>query len=835
LEADYGQSDRSDGQDRRFAGAFGTAFANDRGHFTLGLEHQDSASVGCVNVRTWCAQNVALVQNPNAGALGANGQWVGAPTSILVQNARGQITSGGLWYGVFNFPPAPLYAVNDAGNGLIAYNQGVGAQSFSSNVAGGDGRSVYRYTNLTAPVNRNVGSGTLTFAITDTLNLKADFSLGKVETVNRTGGLDATFTSLQYDNAYLLMNPALAAGAASTFVPTDPTDPIKGFSGYTKDWTSQIDSYSRFTTNLKRFSVGLDGRFGSSSWTWDGYYQYGESDRTQLVNDNRHLNAYNFATDAVFVNGVDASAGIECRVTQQIRNGAAAAPAVGTNLYDIAQGCVPLNVLGTSPIDAAAKAYAFGFLNEQTTINQQVLAFNAQGDLYEGIGAGAFQGAAGVEYRHEKGENIGSQKGAPDYVRTDYLIQYGESFAGKVDAYEAYAETSLPLLKGATFAKLLDVDLAARWSRYENTGTLGPGDGVSRSHDLFTWKASGNWKPVDWLRVRASQSRDMRAANFRELYYGQIIHEGGIFGFCGPTGTQATDPCTWSLEGNVDLKPERSDTTTFGLVFEPSGALQGFQFAADYFRIKITDAIQQANVRRVLDGCYVSHLQEYCDLVTFRQPPSTYEASTGGTYPSIEYLRALAFNGSGYLYRGIDFTGSYLLDMHDAGSLAFRLLATRMIEQSFEAVPGQGFVNIVGQVGSGNSFLSDNQPTAKWQANLSTTWQKGAFSSTLQARYVGSGVKNYLGVDPTDANYATAPSNYVRLDDNTVGSYVVFGLNANYRFENVGGVDRIDLWGNVSNLFDRKPPLIGDGVGGTNPIFYDTLGRYYRVGIRMAF
>ncbi len=34
--------------------------------------------------------------------------------------------------------------------------------------------------------------------------------------------------------------------------------------------------------------------------------------------------------------------------------------------------------------------------------------------------------------------------------------------------------------------------------------------------------------------------------------------------------------------------------------------LPGFQFAADYFKIKITDAIQQASTQRVLDGCRLS-------------------------------------------------------------------------------------------------------------------------------------------------------------------------------------------------------------------------------------
>jgi len=53
-----------------------------------------------------------------------------------------------------------------------------------------------------------------------------------------------------------------------------------------------------------------------------------------------------------------------------------------------------------------------------------------------------------------------------------------------------------------------------------------------------------------------------------------------------------------------------------------------------------------------------------------------------GDYSSIKDLRALAYNGSGYTYSGIDFTGSYKLDLNDASSLNFRLISTRMLKQT---------------------------------------------------------------------------------------------------------------------------------------------------------
>jgi outer membrane receptor protein involved in Fe transport len=39
----------------------------------------------------------------------------------------------------------------------------------------------------------------------------------------------------------------------------------------------------------------------------------------------------------------------------------------------------------------------------------------------------------------------------------------------------------------------------------------------------------------------------------------------------------------------------------------------------------------------------------------------------------------------------------------------------------------------------------------------------------------------------------------------------------------------------VNNLWDKDPPFSAGGTGGVNGIFYDTLGRTYRVGVRLTF
>ncbi len=89
-----------------------------------------------------------------------------------------------------------------------------------------------------------------------------------------------------------------------------------------------------------------------------------------------------------------------------------------------------------------------------------------------GSAPGAIQGALGAEYRTEKGQNVAAQ-GIPDYVRTDYNVQYGESFAGDVDVTEGYGELNIPVLRNVVAAKKLDFNLAARISRYDNQGKEG--------------------------------------------------------------------------------------------------------------------------------------------------------------------------------------------------------------------------------------------------------------------------------------------------------------------------------------------------------------------------
>ena len=73
--------------------------------------------------------------------------------------------------------------------------------------------------------------------------------------------------------------------------------------------------------------------------------------------------------------------------------------------------------------------------------------------------------------------------------------------------------------------------------------------------------------------------------------------------------------------------------------------------------------------------------------------------------------------------------------------------------------------------------------------------------------------------------------------------YQIFTLSGNYTFKDVGPTNTLQVFGVIDNLFNKQPPFasgsgafgLTNGNGGTNAIFYDTLGRMYRVGVRMSF
>jgi iron complex outermembrane receptor protein len=379
---------------------------------------------------------------------------------------------------------------------------------------------------------------------------------------------------------------------------------------------------------------------------------------------------------------------------------------------------------------------------------------------------------------------------------------------------------------------------AVRRSDYTNTGGLGTGRAQGQEFDygITTWKINGNWEVNDWLTLRGSQSRDIRAPNFRELYYGQIIPAGPLFGFCSNFWTNninlgfftnTGDACILDLHGGLELQPEEADTTTLGFVTTLED--WNVRFAADWYNIEITDAITPANAGLVLEGCFQSGDPRLCSQISgvLINP-----GNPNGGFSDITKVSPEAHNFRGYTSRGIDLTADWTGE-YDFGTINARLIASRVLEQLIqpsEATPNLSR-DIAGVVGSTNGFLADWASAPDWTAQLITTYMKGPVTLSTQMRWVKEGDVYADRFGPEDSNWD--PNRINSISDNSLPNYVVWNMSGSYDFE-LSGFE-MSVFGAINNLFDKDPPLSGVGAGGTSATFYDVVGRNFRFGIRANF
>jgi outer membrane receptor protein involved in Fe transport len=850
LESDYGASGDGDGDNRGFGLAAGKELFDGRGHVVVGYEFQDQNSIdNCYTARDWCRDGQSIFVNSTTGIATTNTPGTfspiiaGEPHSIIVTGLRSGTTPNGLLSD--RRPGATRYQFNDAGTALIPYDAGEYAQvQTARNVLGGEGRSVFDGQTLMPDVDRNILYTHFNYDISDRLQFTTDFSWGKVDTANLQAGPSNVSLCIRPDNAFLPLldaaSRALVTGAANQAVAgaspcgasgpgtTFPWAPATQNTIITKDFGAQQNQRIRTEAEVYRAVAGVRGEIGNTdTWTWDAYYQIGHATRDQIGDDYRTQYRFLMAIDSV-VDPVTGQAA--CRVNVASIP-SAVYPFGGMDPF-LAQGCVPINPFGQT-MSAAASDYAFDPLEEFNTIDQQVVAGSVSGDLWKGWGAGPMLGAAGIEYRVEELDNLTSKDRVQAY-RDDMSLTFGNDFGGETKVAEAFFEVELPLLADKPGAELWNVNTAVRRTHYDNTETRYSNGAVNGQHDVTSWKVSTTYDPVEWVRLRASRSRDIRAAGFRELYYQQSIQSGAPNGRVTNPYTRITnDEAFILLSGAPDILPEIANTNTIGVVFSPQTWAEGLQFSVDYYEIKLKDGIQRGSSQLVADNCAAAtgpsptpaQWAALCPLVTFGP-----DLTTAGS--NVAAVQAPYYNDAPYEAAGVDFAGNYTFDIGGTRSMSLRLLASHALKQQVVIGVSRLERDLAGQTGN-EGFLPDYTSAAEWSVNLIGSFNSGPLTITTQGRYTSSGTLDQVSPrrDPTDPLYD--PLRVNSIVDNTVPAHFTQNVTASYDFE-VRDTEA-EVWMSVNNLWDKDPPFSAGGTGGVNGIFYDTLGRTYRLGVRLNF
>lgn len=447
-----------------------------------------------------------------------------------------------------------------------------------------------------------------------------------------------------------------------------------------------------------------------------------------------------------------------------------------------APDCVPINLFGKGSPSQAAIDYITATGMALTKLKQQVVSASIGGEIFAGW-AGPVAATFGAEYRDESLNRTVDDNN--DNFR--FLITNAQPLSGDFDVKELFTEFLVPLISGN---QELNFNGAVRWADYSTVGST------------VSWKGGLVYQPTTSLMFRGSVSQDIRAPSIGETFLETLL----LFDDVDNPRTGGRDFIQVFNTGNENLTEEEAITKTFGVVWSPAQA--DFQISVDWYNIDLEDGVGSITNQDIVDRC-AAGAEEFCELIEFA--------------PDMTIIRITntLLNLGTFEVEGLDFAANYRLPV-GKGSFGLKFLGSYLIKKKV-APQGAEPKDVVGELRF-NSNANFGSP--EWKARLGASYDQGPWGLHGQVRYISSGKYN-----PNWGPEQLSP------EDNNIGAQYYFDLSAYYRFE-FGGVKNLELYGGVSNLFDRNPPVVPvDFISNlaTNPTHYDVIGRRYYAGIRLAF
>jgi iron complex outermembrane receptor protein len=601
-------------------------------------------------------------------------------------------------------------------------------------------------------------------------------------------------------NGVLIRNPIVPLALYNASEDSDG-DGLRDYN-FTRRLAEFGPRHSTVDRGTLRLATGVKGTvFGN--WNYDAFVSYGRT--TESQNSTGQVNVLNMRNALEAIPGANGT--VVCRDAQAV-----------------AQGCVPINVFGYNTITPEALKYVTAPGSLATAITQKVAGASVSSDVYQ-LPAGKVGVAAGVEYRNEDSSSV-----------ADPLTQAGLNAGnatpptyGNYNVKEIYAETRVPLLKDAPFAKALDARASYRHGDYSTVGSAN------------SWNAGLEWTPVPDLKFRGTYAVSTRAPNINELYQApsqdfpsglvdpcvgvtatsadarsvacraapgvnaNIAANGGVF-----TLTQADQQgISGYNRGNPNLQAEKGKSTTVGMVITPRSIplLNRFTFTVDYFNIKIDDAIVSTERQFALTQCYGGGDPSYCSFIT-RRPTAEGPASAG----SIEFSDTAVTNSGGFGTEGVDLTASWA-DRLGPGRLSANLAYTYLKTLYTKATPEADRNEAAGELES-----------PRHKAVLNLAYKVGPYGVSGSTSWTGRSALDDQFIN-TFENAGAAPK---------IGSYFTTDFQLTYDLKK-----SVQLYFGMNNAFDKRAPQVISDLPGnttgteTNASAYDAIGRRYYIGARI--
>jgi len=382
----------------------------------------------------------------------------------------------------------------------------------------------------------------------------------------------------------------------------------------------------------------------------------------------------------------------------------------------------------------------------------------ATGTLWT-LPTGALTAASGVEYREEKLRSDHSV----NYLANDLVNTAGQgNFRSDRDVRSAFLELNVPVLRKSErrWFNRAEVQLAGRWENFSGFGsTAKPKAGVALGF-------------LPSVFLRASLGTGFRAPTLTQLY-----------GSEGRSMAARVDPFR-PQDGNLrrlmrqpavpTLKPEESESRTFGVTVEPS-LLPGFSFGIDIWSYEITDQINV--VGRDQQLAQEAAGGPYSNPNVIRLAPTAAEP-IGPITAVVEPWRNFARAAT----QGYDLNVAYARGAPRRGRLTLGVDASYTDEYEVQAAPGSAV----------ESFpTDDNRPRFRGVGRAEA--ERGRWRGQVLYRYVS----RYKPSDPV----VVAGQSY------RIPAHATWDAALSYRFDALGFARSTLLTLGVNNVFDRDPPL----------------------------
>jgi outer membrane receptor protein involved in Fe transport len=439
--------------------------------------------------------------------------------------------------------------------------------------------------------------------------------------------------------------------------------------------------------------------------------------------------------------------------------------------------CTPVNPFDiNNPAQRDALKTITASYKQNYGYTSKTAALDFGGDLFK-LPAGAVQAAVGISYNEQNSTfdtDSLTEAQPPDYLNCGLSQETcSGDVKGDFNVKEIYGEIFIPILKDVPAFQALNLTIGSRYSDYNTIGST-----TNSSVKL-------EWRPITDLLLRASYAEVFRAPQINDLY-----------GAKASTSTTYADPC-------VGLTPA-------AIAEEPG--LAGF-----CENVPLDGSFEQDN------GQVQGLLQGTADL-----KPETGDVFTAGIVYEPSWFNGFSFNVDYWEYKLDD------------------VITAVDVDTSSDICVANGDPQFCGYFTRGpfGDILAVDQPTI----NLGTLETSGidfgvkyllrdtaagSFQFTLDATYIDKYDATPCDVCDTIEVAGTYNRQYGNYAEWRGPSKTYVDLTLGYTFW-----EKLTVTVGVDNLTNEQPPIMYQNNvtnANTDVSTYDTIGTYYRMGVKYKF